>query len=54
MQDQLKKLRSNPALKDISDKELIEFVSKKYNERRTVEGRIYNNATSDNSIVTVE
>lgn len=54
LQEQYKKLRACTALKDYSDRELQEYLLKQYEKRRLVEGRLYNNSTADNMILTQE
>ena len=54
LKDQFKKLRSVPALSHKSDRELQEYLFKKYEGRRIVSGRFFNNATGENQVLTQE
>ena len=48
------KLRSNPSLAEFSDAELQKYLVEKYETRRVVNGRLYNNATNENVIMSQE
>lgn len=54
LNDQFQKLRAVPALKHKTDRELQEYLVKKYEERRIVKGRFHNNATSSNQVMSQE
>jgi len=54
LKDQFQKLRSDPELDDISNDELKKYLLEIYDKRKVVNGRLYNNATEDNEIMTQE
>lgn len=54
LKEQFLRLRNNPLLKDKTNEELKEYLLKKFEKRRLVNGRLYNNATNDNEIMNQE
>jgi len=54
LQDQFQKLRSDPDLDDYTNEELRDYLLKVYDKRYISEGRLFNNVTNDNSIITQE
>lgn len=54
LQEMYKKLRMEPALDGISAEEIKKYLMKVYDDRRIVSGRLYNNQTSENNIMTQE
>lgn len=54
LKEQFERLRRNDKLKHLSDSELSKFLLKKYDERRLVNGRFYNNTDNKNELMTQE
>jgi len=54
LKEQYQKLRMDPELSDYTNDELKEYLLKIYDGRKIYNGRLYNNATNDNQVMTQE
>ena len=54
LQEQFTRLRKLYSAEELSNEELKVFLVNEYNKRKTVNGRLYNNTTKDNKIMSIE
>lgn len=54
LREQYTKLRMNPKLANVTNDQIKKYLLEAYDKRRVVEGRLYNNVTHENLILTQE